>query len=282
MCVSAGSPSASGSTVTPAAASASNSCSTPSSRMRTRLPGAGSRVSTAAGVRPALARRWKVSTGSSSMCVTRPLAPGGRLGSASPRTAGRSPAGGGNRVAVRIDEGMSHHGRQTVGVGLTQLMLEALRLGVPLRGLDPGTVGEVALPQPMRAHDAQRPLATGFGEAERTFLDSGEIQRCQPFGKSRRLVSRNLERTGEALQRRAAAGRLDGQAVLDGILHPHAFVPRGAPAEARQRARARPENEAKHEDGEQEGGERDEWIDHGLRHTSGRLIAPAQRLFSVP
>ena len=51
---------------------------------------------------------------------------------------------------------MAERGRHRLGLLVAGAVLAAFGVSVPLAGIEPGLVGEVALPQPMDADDPQR------------------------------------------------------------------------------------------------------------------------------
>src|SRR5918996_1484182 len=78
------------------------------------------------------------------------------------RRMGRYSVGSGNRIAIRIDFGMSHRRRQPIDLLRTETMFLPLRFDVHAIERHAELLGEIDLPQPVRAHDVER-QALAFG-----------------------------------------------------------------------------------------------------------------------
>ena len=71
-----------------------------------------------------------------------------------------------NRIAVRVVARVAERGGQRRGLLFAGAVLAPLGVRVPLAGVEPGLVGEVALPQPVDADDSQRLAPAVGGEAK--------------------------------------------------------------------------------------------------------------------
>ena len=137
---------------------------------------------------------------------------------------------------MRIQYGMSHRGRQPVELGLAQAVLGPLGRFVHAIDRHAQFVGEVELPQAMRAQDVQRnTLALGRELKLRPF----RADQALAFEALRQRHQLAIAHAQRALQRSERGGMAVGglpQQVLEGVLGPLARLREAVLPDRRDRA----------------------------------------------
>ncbi len=151
---------------------------------------------------------------------------------------------------------------ETLHVVVAEAMLPLFGRRVPVAGRHARAIGQVALPEAVRADDAERVGLPVGGEDERcVFLD--QACRAQLAQHPGRVMKAAPERSREALHGGLHPTTLALVEVLEGVLHGYALAGAAPAEELRNQSPSRPEERGHEKYQEAEDPQRQAWVGHG-------------------
>ena len=109
-----------------------------------------------------------------------------------------------DRIAVRVVARVAERGGQRRGLLFAGAMLAPFGVRVPLAGVEPGLVGEVALPQPVNADDSQRLTPPVGGEAQGPVVVVEQIEAAEAIDELGGGAAGEAKGPGQAFERHRA------------------------------------------------------------------------------